>query len=75
MIEEYNHGKEFPALKSLPGLHFRRRAGPREPSKSDAALTRFHDSGDVELIGCWAAVRQSDRVTLSAFLFFCFSGA
>ncbi|XP_017297345.1 pre-mRNA cleavage complex 2 protein Pcf11 isoform X2 [Kryptolebias marmoratus] len=30
MIEEYNHGKEFPTLKSLPGLRFRRRADPRE---------------------------------------------
>ncbi|XP_034721430.1 pre-mRNA cleavage complex 2 protein Pcf11, partial [Etheostoma cragini] len=36
MIEEYNHGKEFPALKSLPGLRFRRRADPREPSESAA---------------------------------------
>lgn len=33
MIEEYNHGKEFPKLKSLPGLRFRRRADPRESSK------------------------------------------
>ncbi|XP_040908285.1 pre-mRNA cleavage complex 2 protein Pcf11 isoform X2 [Toxotes jaculatrix] len=32
MIEEYNHGKEFPTLKSLPGLRFRRRADPRESS-------------------------------------------
>ncbi|XP_013886046.1 pre-mRNA cleavage complex 2 protein Pcf11 isoform X2 [Austrofundulus limnaeus] len=30
MIEEYHHGKEFPKLKSLPGLRFRRRADPRE---------------------------------------------
>ncbi len=34
MIEEYNHGKEFPTLKSLPGLRFRRRADPRESSES-----------------------------------------
>ncbi|XP_034033481.1 pre-mRNA cleavage complex 2 protein Pcf11 isoform X2 [Thalassophryne amazonica] len=32
MVEEYNHGKEFPPLKSLQGLHFRRRADPRESS-------------------------------------------
>lgn len=36
MIEEYNHGKEFPTLKSLPGLRFRRRADPRESSESAA---------------------------------------
>lgn len=36
MIEEYNHGKEFPTLKSLPGLRFRRRADPRESSKLSA---------------------------------------
>ena len=35
MIEEYNHGKEFPTLKSLPGLRFRKRADPRDSSKSD----------------------------------------
>ncbi|XP_051902493.1 pre-mRNA cleavage complex 2 protein Pcf11 isoform X2 [Hippocampus zosterae] len=35
MIEEYNHGKEFPALKSLPGLRFRRRADPRESSERE----------------------------------------
>ncbi|XP_068454962.1 pre-mRNA cleavage complex 2 protein Pcf11 [Clinocottus analis] len=35
LIEEYNHGKEFPALKSLPGLRFRRRADPREPSERE----------------------------------------
>ncbi|XP_053188224.1 pre-mRNA cleavage complex 2 protein Pcf11 [Scomber japonicus] len=35
MIEEYNHGKEFPTLKSLPGLRFRRRADPREPSERE----------------------------------------
>ena len=34
MIEEYNHGKEFPPLKALPGLRFRRRADPRDSSKS-----------------------------------------
>lgn len=40
MIEEYNHGKEFPTLKSLPGLRFRRRAETRESSKSvPAAVT------------------------------------
>ncbi|TNM84747.1 hypothetical protein fugu_008925 [Takifugu bimaculatus] len=33
MNEEYNHGKEFPKLKSLPGLCFRRRADPRDSSK------------------------------------------
>ncbi|KAM9332766.1 LOW QUALITY PROTEIN: pre-mRNA cleavage complex 2 protein Pcf11-like [Pholidichthys leucotaenia] len=32
MIEEYNHGKEFPTLKSMLQLHFRRRADPRESS-------------------------------------------
>ena len=36
MIEEYNHGKEFPPLKALPGLRFRRRADPRDSSKSDS---------------------------------------
>ncbi|KAI4795448.1 hypothetical protein KUCAC02_031414 [Chaenocephalus aceratus] len=35
MIEEYNHGKEFPTLKSLPGLRFRRRADPREPAERE----------------------------------------
>ncbi|XP_037322836.2 pre-mRNA cleavage complex 2 protein Pcf11 isoform X1 [Pungitius pungitius] len=35
LIEEYNHGKEFPPLKSLPGLRFRRRADPREPSERE----------------------------------------
>ncbi|XP_040006279.1 pre-mRNA cleavage complex 2 protein Pcf11 [Xiphias gladius] len=35
MIEEYNHGKEFPTLKSLPGLRFRRRADPRESSERE----------------------------------------
>ncbi|XP_029375378.1 pre-mRNA cleavage complex 2 protein Pcf11 [Echeneis naucrates] len=35
MIEEYNHGKQFPALKSLPGLRFRRLADPREPSERE----------------------------------------
>ncbi|XP_061596385.1 pre-mRNA cleavage complex 2 protein Pcf11 [Cololabis saira] len=35
MIEDYNHGKEFPALKSLPGLRFRRRADPRESSERE----------------------------------------
>ncbi|KAK9537046.1 hypothetical protein VZT92_006784 [Zoarces viviparus] len=35
LIEEYNHGKEFPTLKSLPGLRFRRRAEPREPKRSE----------------------------------------
>lgn len=38
MIEEYNHGKEFPTLKTLPGLKFRRRADPREPGESNAAV-------------------------------------
>ncbi|XP_077447884.1 pre-mRNA cleavage complex 2 protein Pcf11 isoform X2 [Stigmatopora argus] len=32
MVEEYNHGKEFPALK---GLRFRRRADPRETSERE----------------------------------------
>lgn len=31
MVEEYNHGKEFPKLK---GLRFMRRAAPGESSKS-----------------------------------------
>ncbi|XP_060941395.1 pre-mRNA cleavage complex 2 protein Pcf11 isoform X2 [Limanda limanda] len=35
MIEEYNHGKEFPTLKSLPGLRFRRRADPRDASERE----------------------------------------
>ncbi|XP_077360992.1 pre-mRNA cleavage complex 2 protein Pcf11 isoform X2 [Festucalex cinctus] len=35
MVEEYNHGKEFPALKSLPGLRFRRRVDPRESSERE----------------------------------------
>nr|XP_020489062.1 LOW QUALITY PROTEIN: pre-mRNA cleavage complex 2 protein Pcf11 [Labrus bergylta] len=35
MIEEYNHGKEFPTLKSLPGLRFRRRADPRESTERE----------------------------------------
>ncbi|CAB1415618.1 unnamed protein product [Pleuronectes platessa] len=35
MIEEYNHGKEFPTLKSLPGLRFRRRADPRDSSERE----------------------------------------
>ncbi|XP_077963239.1 pre-mRNA cleavage complex 2 protein Pcf11 [Gasterosteus aculeatus] len=35
LIEEYNHGKEFPTLKSLPGLRFRRRADPREASERE----------------------------------------
>ncbi|XP_072317852.1 pre-mRNA cleavage complex 2 protein Pcf11 isoform X2 [Eucyclogobius newberryi] len=30
MIEDYNHGKEFPPLKSLPGLRFKRRVDPRD---------------------------------------------
>lgn len=34
MIEDYNHGKEFPTLKSLPGLRFRRRADPRDSGTS-----------------------------------------
>ncbi|XP_028450894.1 LOW QUALITY PROTEIN: pre-mRNA cleavage complex 2 protein Pcf11 [Perca flavescens] len=42
MIEEYNHGKEFPTLKSLPGLRFRRRADPREPKRSEV---RFWSCG------------------------------
>ncbi|XP_015227279.1 PREDICTED: pre-mRNA cleavage complex 2 protein Pcf11-like [Cyprinodon variegatus] len=35
MVEEYNHGKEFPKLKSLPGLRFRRRADPAESSERE----------------------------------------
>ncbi|XP_044225973.1 pre-mRNA cleavage complex 2 protein Pcf11 isoform X1 [Thunnus albacares] len=42
MIEEYNHGKEFPTLKSLPGLRFRRRADPRESKRSEV---RFWSCG------------------------------
>lgn len=38
MVEEYNHGKEFPALK--PGLRFPRRADHRETSECTAAGTR-----------------------------------
>uniref|UniRef100_A0AAV2J7W2 Pre-mRNA cleavage complex 2 protein Pcf11 n=1 Tax=Knipowitschia caucasica TaxID=637954 RepID=A0AAV2J7W2_KNICA len=30
MVEDYNHGREFPPLKALPGLRFKRRADPRE---------------------------------------------
>ncbi|XP_029704451.1 pre-mRNA cleavage complex 2 protein Pcf11-like [Takifugu rubripes] len=33
MNEEYNHGKEFPKLKLLPGLRFRRRADPRDSNE------------------------------------------
>ncbi|KAK2882275.1 pre-mRNA cleavage complex 2 protein Pcf11 [Channa argus] len=35
MIEDYNHGKEFPNLKSLQGLRFRRRADPRESNERE----------------------------------------
>ncbi|XP_047234841.1 pre-mRNA cleavage complex 2 protein Pcf11 isoform X1 [Girardinichthys multiradiatus] len=35
MVEEYNHGKEFPKLKSLPGLRFRRRVDPGESSERE----------------------------------------
>ncbi|KAF6740011.1 Pre-mRNA cleavage complex 2 protein Pcf11 [Oryzias melastigma] len=35
MIEDYNHGKEFPTLKSLPDLRFRRRADPRKSSERE----------------------------------------
>lgn len=35
MIEDYNHGKEFPTLKSLPGLRFRRRADPRDSAERE----------------------------------------
>ncbi|XP_071362024.1 pre-mRNA cleavage complex 2 protein Pcf11 [Trachinotus anak] len=35
MIEDYNHGKVFPNLKSLPGLRFRRRADPKESSERE----------------------------------------
>ncbi|XP_035480322.2 pre-mRNA cleavage complex 2 protein Pcf11 [Scophthalmus maximus] len=44
MIEEYNHGQEFPTLKSLPGLRFRRRADPRESSEREwnSPLTERH---------------------------------
>lgn len=42
MIEEYNHGKEFPTLKSLPGLRFRRRADPRESRDTgESSESRF----------------------------------
>ncbi|XP_034538863.1 pre-mRNA cleavage complex 2 protein Pcf11 isoform X2 [Notolabrus celidotus] len=45
MIEEYNHGKEFPTLKSLPGLRFRRRADPRETMRSKVRLWSGSVSG------------------------------
>ncbi|XP_041863791.1 pre-mRNA cleavage complex 2 protein Pcf11 [Melanotaenia boesemani] len=35
MIEEYNHGKEFPTLKVLPGLRFRKKVDPRESSERE----------------------------------------
>ncbi|XP_010862672.4 pre-mRNA cleavage complex 2 protein Pcf11 isoform X2 [Esox lucius] len=35
IIQEYSHGNEFPRLKSLPGLRFRRRQDPRETSATD----------------------------------------
>uniref|UniRef100_A0A3P8V9I1 PCF11 cleavage and polyadenylation factor subunit n=2 Tax=Cynoglossus semilaevis TaxID=244447 RepID=A0A3P8V9I1_CYNSE len=35
MIEEYNHGKEFPSLKSLQGLRFIRKVDPRESSERE----------------------------------------
>lgn len=38
MIEDYNHGKEFPTLKSLPGLRFRRRADPRDSGMYESLL-------------------------------------
>ncbi|KAK7925139.1 hypothetical protein WMY93_007449 [Mugilogobius chulae] len=31
---DYNHGKEFPPLKSLPGLRFKRRADPRDTASA-----------------------------------------
>nr|XP_020479955.1 pre-mRNA cleavage complex 2 protein Pcf11 [Monopterus albus] len=42
MIEEYNHGKEFPPLKSLQGLRFRRRVDTRESKRSEV---RFWSCG------------------------------
>ncbi|XP_075994020.1 pre-mRNA cleavage complex 2 protein Pcf11 isoform X2 [Genypterus blacodes] len=50
MIEEYNHGKEFPPLKSLPGLRFRRRADPRESSEREwnSPLTERNRHADRE---------------------------
>lgn len=44
MIEEYNHGKEFPTLKSVPGLRFRKRVDPRESSKSTTRVAVMHCS-------------------------------
>ncbi|KAL0993742.1 hypothetical protein UPYG_G00113040 [Umbra pygmaea] len=35
IIQEYSHGNEFPRLKSMPGLRFRRRQDPRESSATD----------------------------------------
>ncbi|KAJ7996237.1 hypothetical protein DPEC_G00235020 [Dallia pectoralis] len=35
IIQEYSHGNEFPRLKTLPGLRFRRRQDPREVSATD----------------------------------------
>jgi len=51
MIEEYNHGKEFPALKSLPGLRFRRRADPRDSGKSDSGP--HTDAPCVDSLASW----------------------
>lgn len=59
MIEEYNHGKEFPKLKSLPGLRFRRRADPRESrdtgksSSGSGAASKNQNSASVHLVGFW----------------------
>ncbi|KAM9497211.1 pre-mRNA cleavage complex 2 protein Pcf11 isoform 1-T1 [Salvelinus alpinus] len=35
IIQEYSHGNEFPRLKSLPGLRFRRIQDPRESTATD----------------------------------------
>ncbi|XP_070838622.1 pre-mRNA cleavage complex 2 protein Pcf11 isoform X1 [Chaetodon trifascialis] len=50
MIEEYNHGKEFPTLKSLPGLRFRRRADPRESKRSEVRFWSCGVSGSRSVI-------------------------
>lgn len=52
MIEDYNHGKEFPTLKSLPGLRFRRRADPRDSGMSESLLRRRQHLTHRKLLCC-----------------------